>query len=62
MPAHSCNACSVYHRLESLGPADAEEQVSSEFLALLGADKLRYLQLVHQLIVAEERIHVEQMV
>jgi hypothetical protein len=52
----------VYHRLEWLGPADDEDQVSSEFLALLGADKLRYLQLVHQLIVAEERIHAEQMV
>jgi hypothetical protein len=52
----------VYHRLESLSAADEEEQVSAEFLALLGPAKLRYLQLVHQLIVAEERIHVEQMV
>lgn len=30
------------------------QEVSAEFLAILGPDKLPYLQLVHQLIVCEE--------
>ncbi len=39
--------CSVLHPLHL--------QVSREFLAVLGAEKLPYLQLVHQLIVCEEQ-------
>lgn len=34
-------------------------QVSQEFLAALGAERLPYLQLVHQLIVCEENMHME---
>lgn len=48
--------------MESLAPGDDREAVSGQLLGLLGPDKLGYLSLVHQLIVAEERIHVEQMV
>eukprot|EP00879_Flechtneria_rotunda_P030776 GHRR01033454.1.p2 GENE.GHRR01033454.1~~GHRR01033454.1.p2 ORF type:complete len:154 (+),score=61.26 GHRR01033454.1:571-1032(+) len=50
----------VYHRLESLAAEDEEEEVNKEFLQLLGAAKLQYLQLVHQLIVAEECMHAQQ--
>ncbi|KAG2424096.1 hypothetical protein HXX76_014771 [Chlamydomonas incerta] len=49
----------VYRRLESLSIDDDEGQVSAEFLAVLGPDKLPYLQLVHQLIVCEENMHME---
>ena len=56
-----CHAASsghrVYRRLESLSIDEAE--VSREFLAVLGADKLGYLQLVHQLIVCEESMHAD---
>ena len=34
-------------------------QVSREFLSVLGAERLPYLQLVHQLIVCEESMHME---
>ncbi len=44
----------MYRRLESLSLDDDEQEVSAEFLAVLGPDKLPYLQLVHQLIVVEE--------
>ena len=40
-------------------PSAATTQVSAEFLAVLGPDKLPYLQLVHQLIVCEENMHME---
>eukprot|EP00798_Chlamydomonas_sp_ICE-L_P001773 gene1773-33191_t len=46
----------VYRRLESLTMEDDESEVSKEFLAVLGQDKLPYLQLVHQLIITEERM------
>eukprot|EP00798_Chlamydomonas_sp_ICE-L_P019018 gene19018-25610_t len=46
----------VYRRLESLSMDDDEGEVSKEFLRVLGADKLEYLQLVHQLIVTEEQM------
>ncbi|KAG1653257.1 hypothetical protein FOA52_009202 [Chlamydomonas sp. UWO 241] len=45
----------VYRRLEGLTADDDESEVSKEFLGVLGADKLPYLQLVHQLIVCEEQ-------
>jgi hypothetical protein len=45
----------VYRRLEGLTADDDEGEVSTEFLGVLGADKLPYLQLVHQLIVCEEQ-------
>lgn len=52
-------ACRVYHRLEELTSQDDEEEVSQEFLRLLGTDKLSYVQLVNQLIVAEETMHLQ---
>lgn len=51
--------CRVYHRLESLSGQDNEEQVSQEFLLLLGSQKLAYVQLVNQLIIAEETMHMQ---
>uniref|UniRef100_A0A7R9V482 Uncharacterized protein n=1 Tax=Chlamydomonas euryale TaxID=1486919 RepID=A0A7R9V482_9CHLO len=45
----------VYRRLESLTADDDEGKVSKEFLEVLGAEKLPYLALVHQLIVCEEQ-------
>jgi hypothetical protein len=50
-------ACRVYRRLESLSLDDDESEVSREFLAILGAEKLAYLQLIHQLIVCEENLN-----
>lgn len=47
----------VYRRLESLSIEDDEGEVSAEFLAVLGQERLPYLQLVHQLIVCEENMH-----
>ncbi|GFH11762.1 protein kinase domain-containing protein [Haematococcus lacustris] len=47
----------VYRRLESLSLEDDESEVSREFLAVLGQDKLPYLQLIHQLIVCEENLN-----
>ncbi|KAG2486399.1 hypothetical protein HYH03_014976 [Edaphochlamys debaryana] len=47
----------VYRRLESLTLEDDEGAVSAEFLAVLGPERLPYLQLVHQLIVCEENMH-----
>jgi hypothetical protein len=52
--AAAWQTCRVYHRLESLTEADDEEIVSQAFLGLLGRERLQFLQLVHQLIVAEE--------
>ncbi|GIL80611.1 hypothetical protein Vretifemale_9761, partial [Volvox reticuliferus] len=49
----------VYRMLESLSFEDDEAQVSAAFLAVLGQEKLPYLQLVHQLIVCEENMHME---
>ncbi|KAG1679536.1 hypothetical protein FOA52_011138 [Chlamydomonas sp. UWO 241] len=45
----------VYRRLESLTVDDDEAEVSREFLSLLGAERLPYLALIHQLIVCEEQ-------
>ncbi len=47
----------MYRRLESLSIEDDEGEVSAEFLAVLGQERLPYLQLVHQLIVCEENMH-----
>ncbi len=54
-----CPAASsrVYHRLESLAVDADEAEVSREFLRLLGADRLGYLSLIHQLIVCEENLN-----
>ncbi|GLI70930.1 hypothetical protein VaNZ11_016024 [Volvox africanus] len=49
----------VYRMLESLSSEDDEAQVSAAFLAVLGQEKLPFLQLVHQLIVCEENMHME---
>lgn len=49
--------CRVYQRLESLSLDDDETQVSQEFLAVLGPERLPYLQLIHQLIVCEENLN-----
>ncbi|GIL63301.1 hypothetical protein Vafri_17397 [Volvox africanus] len=49
----------VYRMLENLSVEDDEAQVSAAFLAVLGQEKLPYLQLVHQLIVCEENMHME---
>ncbi|GLC38425.1 hypothetical protein PLESTB_001579500 [Pleodorina starrii] len=49
----------VYRMLESLTIEDDEAAVSAKFLDILGAPKLPYLQLVHQLIVCEENMHQE---
>jgi len=46
--------------LESLTPDDDEDQVSREFLEALGAEKLPFLQLIHQLIVCEVNLNLEQ--
>jgi len=53
-------ACRAYHKLESLGPDDDDTAVSQELMELLGPDKVQFLQLVHQLIIAEEVMHVKQ--
>ena len=59
MSAWVCVLCRVYHRLESLTGHDDEEQISQEFLQLLGSRKLAYVQLVNQLIIAEETMHMQ---
>ena len=47
----------MYRRLESLCADDDEAAVTAEIVAALGAPRLPYLQLVHQLIVCEENMH-----
>ncbi|KAK9809093.1 hypothetical protein WJX72_009300 [[Myrmecia] bisecta] len=49
----------VYRKIESLSQDEDEAAVAAQLLGLLGADKMPYLQLVHQLIICEELAHAE---
>ncbi|KAK9822923.1 hypothetical protein WJX74_005108 [Apatococcus lobatus] len=49
----------VYHRLESLSSNADEVQVAQQLAAMLGEEKMCYLQLIHQLIVCEELLKEE---
>lgn len=49
----------VYHELESLTPEADMELVMRGFLQFLAADQLAYVQLINQLIVAEEIMHLQ---
>jgi len=47
----------IYKRMEQLADDEDEDIVVSEIYELMGVDKIRYLALIHQLIICEDTLN-----